>query len=244
MPAKPDLFTSVYPDERLHPQFKTLRDSDLHEGSRTMFREVYANFHDPDGNFIEQFQTTGFDQRTFELYLFAVFKEAGLEIDRSHDRPDFMLTKDGVTVCVEAVTANHAPALGFQPYEPNSVERTAEEMAAYLRNEVPIRFGSPLFSKLKKEYWKLPHVAGKPLIIAVETFHGPGSLDLTYSELAQYLYGQTEHWHHDADGNLVITPQAIDFHRLGAKGNPLWVLLAAGRRAHIGRAVQQQRNWR
>jgi hypothetical protein len=33
-------------------------------------------YEDPDGNFIEQFQTTGFDARLWELYLFAMFCEA------------------------------------------------------------------------------------------------------------------------------------------------------------------------
>lgn len=47
-----------------------------------------------DGNFAEQFQTTGFDSRTFELYLFALFREQGWTVDRSASRPDFRLTKE------------------------------------------------------------------------------------------------------------------------------------------------------
>ena len=31
-------------------------------------------------------------------------------------------------------------------------------------NAMPLRFGSALFSKLKKKYWELPHVAGNPLV--------------------------------------------------------------------------------
>lgn len=125
-----------------------------------MLREVYADFNDPDGNFIEQFQTTGFDQRTFELYLFAAFKQAGLAIDRRHGRPDFSLSKDGFTICVEAVTANSAS--GPKPYSPVPQPRTSDQVADYLQNEVPIRLGSPLFSKLSKRYWELAHVASNP----------------------------------------------------------------------------------
>jgi hypothetical protein len=130
MSLKPDLLTTVYPDVKLHPQFKYVRDSPLHESARAMLREVFADFSDPDGNFIEQFQTTGFDQRTFELYLFAIFKHEGFTIDRRHSRPDFLLNKNGVTICVEAVTAN--PASGPRPYSPVPQPRTSDERDDYL----------------------------------------------------------------------------------------------------------------
>lgn len=218
MRPKPDLLTAVYPDAKLHDQFKLVRDSPLYESARAMLREVFADFHDPDGNFIEQFQTTGFDQRTFELYLFAVFKQAAFAIDRSHGRPDFLLNKDGTVICVEAVTAN--PAAGPKPYSPVPQPRTLDEFADYLRNEIPIRLGSPLFSKLRQRYWELPHVAGKPIVFAIENFHGEGSLGVGYSQLANYLYGQREHWYHDEEGSLIITLEPIDAHRLGAKEIP------------------------
>jgi len=41
-------------------------------------------YEDVDGNFIEQFQTTGFDARIWELYLFAAFRELLYAIDRTH----------------------------------------------------------------------------------------------------------------------------------------------------------------
>lgn len=80
--------------------------------------DVAANMTDPDGNLVEQFQTHGFDSRTFEIYLTAFFAEAGHEIDLSHDRPDFLISRDGITAAVEAVTANPKPGPEYQPYEP------------------------------------------------------------------------------------------------------------------------------
>ena len=85
--------------------------------SRAALREVAATMHDPDGNFVQQFQTPGFDARTFELYLQALFTEAGYNIDRSHDRPDFLIMRDNLNVAVEAVTANPPPQQDYQPYE-------------------------------------------------------------------------------------------------------------------------------
>jgi hypothetical protein len=49
-----------------------------------MLREVYAEFPDPDGNFVEQFQTSGLDARTFELFLFAMFKDLDAHCHRLH----------------------------------------------------------------------------------------------------------------------------------------------------------------
>ena len=57
----------------LHPQFVHLRELEAYGPARGVLREVEASFEDPDGNFVEQFQTTGFDARTFELFLFSMF---------------------------------------------------------------------------------------------------------------------------------------------------------------------------
>jgi hypothetical protein len=184
-----------------------------------MMREIYADFDDPDGNFLEQFQTTGFDARTFELYLFALFREQGWAVDRSHPQPDFCLKKSNVDIFVEATTANQ-PGPGIKPYTLATPERPTAELQAYLANEVPIRLGSPLFSKLQKRYWELPHVACHPLIFAIESFHGAGSLSHTSSSLASYLFGIKQHWYHDNKGNLIITPDQIASHRIPGKEIP------------------------
>lgn len=141
---------------------------------------------DPDGNFAEQFQTHGFDSRTFEIYLQALFVEAGHVVDRSHDRPDFLISKDGLTVAVEAVTADPPPNKDYTPYVPiyRDPPKSPSEAINYFRNEVAIKFGSPLYRKLKKEYWKLAHVAGKPLIIPIESFHGEASLTISSTNLS------------------------------------------------------------
>jgi hypothetical protein len=64
---------------------------------------------DRDGNFVQQFQSDGFDARTWELYLFAVFHSLSFAIDQGHPQPDFLLEGRGVQWAVEATTANRAP---------------------------------------------------------------------------------------------------------------------------------------
>jgi len=215
-----NLFEPLRPNAELHPQFRTLRDSPLHEPARGMLRELQAKFDDPDGNFVEQFQTTGFDSRTFELFLFSMFGESGHIIDRTRRRPDFLLHKSGITAAVEAVTANPSRLNAMVPYQAIPPFDNREQVGIHVPDEVAVRFGSPLFSKLSQKYWELPHVTGRPLVIAIEAFYKPGSLMLSSSSLSQYLFGSSQHWYHDAEGKLIISEQPIEAHRLGAKEIP------------------------
>lgn len=208
-----DLFQRLGAETTLHPQFILTRDAPSMGPARAVLRDVAAAMDDPDGNFVQQFQTHGFDARTFELYLQALFTEAGHAIDRSHDRPDFLISRDGLTVAVEAVTANPPPRPDYQPYElyPQVGPANAEEAMRFLKHEVAIKIGSPLYSKLQKKYWDLPHVAGRPFVIALENFHG-GGLNMSANSVSQYLYGiDHRHWFDDG-GNLVVEGDAIIRH--------------------------------
>lgn len=216
-----DLFADLgRPEDQLHPQFRTLLHAIRYEPARRQMREIQAAFDDPDGNFVEQFQTTGFDSRTFEYFLFAMLTEAGHAIDRSNPRPDFLITKGGITAAVEAVTASVPTNDGIQPYNALPKNQTLDERLAYMRESLPIRLGSPLFTKLQQHYWLEPHVAGRPLVIAIEDFHEPGSLSTSSSALSRYLFGSEQHWYHDEEGKLVISEHAVQTHQAGAKRIP------------------------
>lgn len=215
-----DLFQKARPDAALHEQYLRTRDDALLGPARALLTDVAAGMNDPDGNFVEQFQTHGFDARTFEIYLHALFSAEGFDIDRTHDRPDFLLTRDGRTVAVEAVTANPTPSKTIRPYEifPADGPRTPAEAVRFLKHEIAIRLGSPLYSKLQKKYWALPHVAGKPLILAIQNFHA-GGLQLSASSLSQYLFGVDHGYRFDDAGNLVVEATAVATHR-GSKTIP------------------------
>lgn len=215
-----DLFKTGRPDAALHPQFLKVRDDPSLAPARAVLLEIAAGMDDPDGNFIEQFQTHGFDARTLEVYLQALFLEAGHNINRSFDRPDFLLSKDGLEVAVEAVTANPTPSKEYQPYQPNpsEVPRSRDDAIQLLKHEIAIKLGSPLYSKLKKRYWELPHVAGKPFVIAIQSFHS-GGLSMSATSLSRYLYGLDHSFHFDDEGSLVVTSKAIDSHT-GSKTIP------------------------
>ncbi len=216
-----DLFADLgKPKDSLHPQFFTLRDAPSYSPARGQLRELQSIFSDPDGNFVEQFQTTGFDARTFELFLFAMFIESGHQIDRRQPRPDFLISRDNLTVAVEAVTASEPANDGIQPYFAIPQLQTQQERIEYMQNNLPIRLGSPLFSKLRKRYWLDETVKGRPFVIAIQDFHGPGSLANTSSTLSRYLFGIDHNWFHDEDGKLIINESTVDFHQIGTKKIP------------------------
>lgn len=211
-----DFFTLSRPRERLNADFLTLAEGPGYGAARRVIEPMMRWYEDADGNFIEQFQTTGFDQRIWELYLFATFVEMGYEQDRREAVPDYSLRGPFGEIAVEAVTVGPSPAGRMDP----PALDTSEGQQAYLREYMPIKFGSALYSKLNKRYWEKENVAGKPLIFAIEDFSSPGSMVRTRSALDLYLYGYDHDWAREIDGKLVITPRRVETHTWGEKVIP------------------------
>ena len=79
-----DFFTPLKPEASLNPDFVGLSTLEGYSPARQVIEPRMRWHEDPDGNFVEQFQTTGFDARMWELYLFATLAEAGYPLNRSH----------------------------------------------------------------------------------------------------------------------------------------------------------------
>jgi len=215
-----DLFRLVVAAERVHPHFSRLANAPHYLSARGLINAMMPYYVDVDGNFVEQFQSVGFDARVWELYLYNYLVEEKLFLDRSAPRPDFMASKYGKKVAIEAVTVgrqldNLATLFGGL----NNI-LNAQDVRRISVDEMPIRFGSPLYSKLCKQYWNLKHVRGNPLVFAIADFHADLSMTWSSTSLINYLYGVRHEHHFDKDGNLIITPQAIVRHELGAKEIP------------------------
>jgi len=215
-----DLFTPVVPAGKQHPYFVRLCSDSALLPARSIIKEMMPHYIDVDGNFVEQFQSTGFDSRVWELYLYNYFAEEELFIERKHSSPDFIVKKYGEVVAIEAVI------VGRKNYNPPKYFKTMPQlmppkdiMEAH-KNELPIKFGSPLYTKLKKEYWKLPHVEGKPLVFAIADFHDDQSMVWSSTALITYLYGVRHDFYYDRNNQLVITPIEIGSHKLGEKEIP------------------------
>jgi len=216
-----NFFTPVVPIESMHPSFAKLRQTEEFAPARRQIAEIMPHFVDVDGNFVEQFQTSGFDARLWELYLYSYLVEEQLLLNREHDRPDFLVTKYGKSVAIEATIVGRRPDKPVTYFKTTSALPEDEaEVRRRHEHEIPIRFGSPLFSKLQKRYWELDHVRALPLIFAIADFHDDQSMLWTSTALINYLYGVRHDFAFDECGKLVITPLKIDTHKVGAKEIP------------------------
>lgn len=133
-----DIFTPVKVEEKLHPYFRILSKEPSHVAARGIIREMMPHYVDIDGNFIEQFQSTGFDARVWELYLNAYLVEEGLFFDRAHYAPDFIVQKYGHTVAIEATIVGRKGGLIELDFN-RFPEMTQEQILERTRNEMPIK---------------------------------------------------------------------------------------------------------
>lgn len=209
--APVDFFTPVVAQDQRHMGFRALTERETYSPAKGIIEPMMRWYEDVDGNFVEQFQSTGFDARIWELYLFATLVELGFILDRSKPAPDFVAHSPFGSMAVEAVTVNPSQDENGQPQAPPPTT-TDQEKIAYLQEFMPIKFGSSLFSKLKKKYWEKEHTKGLPLVFAIQDFSSSGSLVFTRSALADYLYGYRHDWKHDDSGKLIITPRKIERH--------------------------------
>ncbi len=125
-----DFFEPVHAAERLNPDFRTVMMAEEFAPARSVIEPMMRWHEDVDGNFIEQFQSTAFDQRIWELYLFAMLTEAGFAFDSSNAAPDFDARGLHGRVLIEAVTVG--PTRNGGDVIPPPPRDTPEQAAAYL----------------------------------------------------------------------------------------------------------------
>ncbi len=196
------------PSIRHNPTFNTLISEERYSPARDLIAAMMRFHEDADGNFIEQFQTTGFDPRLWELYLFATFNELGYGRDATGATPDFLLSGLLGRIAIEATTAN-PPGVGA-PAPPNP--STPEEFTTYLRDYIPIKIARALTRKLNKRppYWDTEGLCGVPFLLAIQDFHGPGTMRMVAPATTEYVFDVR---HSLVDGKRKI--ERITEHRFG-----------------------------
>ncbi len=218
-----DLFTPIVPTENLHVYFSRLISDSAFTPAREIIGNMMPHFVDIDGNFVEQFQTSGFDARLWELCVYAYLREEELFLDRKYNAPDFVVKKYGKTVAIEAVIVGRKPnnpPRYFKVFKEMLFQKLPDDILEEHQNSMPIKFGSPLFSKLQKKYWELPHVKGNSIVFAIADFHDDQSMLWSSTALINYLYGVKHDFYFDNYNQLVITPIKIGLHRVDNKEIP------------------------
>lgn len=216
-----DLFRHIEPEEKLDKDFLLVDDYKGFEPAKHLIEEIANEMNDKDGNFIQQFQTTGFDARLWELFLFSLFKENDFEIIDDCDRPDFHLRKGTTDLFVEASVSNEkADDIYTKEFIKEALKLQDIEIQNELIDYYVIRMGSVLFSKLNKKYWELDWVAGKPLTIAITPFHNYIADFLPDSKIIEYLYGISHKTEIRESGLELKEVQKLNTHRYKSKEIP------------------------
>lgn len=187
------LFDPVVESARLHPAFAQISSAPMSQGTRRMMDEAFRRLPTREPHFVEQFQTTGFDQRVWELALFASLEDMGFGVDMEGAAPDFCCATGDATFFIEATTANASMVEGRRIDPPRTFEEfrvRLEDAVDVDRDEVAIRMGSALFSKAQRHYHDLEHVRGHPFVLAIEPFFDVGALWRSETALIRYLYGR------------------------------------------------------
>lgn len=214
-------FHIVVPREKLSKSYAHILDHPGFSAARRMIDEIWQHHEDIDGNFLEQMQTSGFDARIWELYLFAALRESNAVVSRPKPAPDFHANWGNAEAFIEAViVANSGAMAGTQEATLASSPTSPKDIHRLTKDYMPIRYGSPLFTKLQKRYWERPHVIGKPLVFAIADFHAKLSMTWSSTALLRYLYGVSHQFHYGENGKLVISPLRVETHEIGGKTVP------------------------
>jgi hypothetical protein len=216
-----DIFQGITKESEQNPQYQSLNTLKAFSPAKNILDEICKPLEDKDGNFVQQFQTTAFYQRLWEIFLHSFFVENNFEIINKKGRPDFQIQKNGVEIFVEACSSNPAVNDKFtNEFIEASIKAKDKESEQDLKDYYTIKIGSILFSKLTKKYWDLDWVKGKPFILAVMPSHNKLANFLPDYKVIEYLYGK---WFKAAlkeDGKIEGSSGIVTAHNYGQKKIP------------------------
>lgn len=192
-----DIFKDLnIPKEKLHTKYLIIRDSLSFSGEKSIINDWVNGFEDRDNKIVKEFQTS-YHSSFWEFYLFALFKEAGLEIDFSKPRPDFIIKKP-CQMYIEAVVAN------IKQNGINETHRTIEDIFSMIRpvyqqknfeleiRESITRYSNAILSKANKynDYKKDNHFdENNPYLIALSGYEQINYGNKFYYAMVAWAYG-------------------------------------------------------
>lgn len=177
-----DLFKIVDDEIKLEARFQFLISLPYLSSARGEINRIYNSWNGFDKDFAKQFQTTNYEARLWELYLFEFLNSHKFEISKSNqERPDFKIASSTETIYIECVTSNSTNG-DRSDLLLNTVNH--EDEVDFIS-----RIGSALYSKLSKKYYNLDWVKGKPLVFAIQPYHNSEAFNMNVYSVVKYLYG-------------------------------------------------------
>ncbi|MBB4120735.1 hypothetical protein [Martelella radicis] len=158
-----------------------------HHPAAWALNQLYLALPKPDRNWVSDCQTTNFHTRLWEAQLLASFREQGLLVEQPFESPDFRIENPlGGEAWVEAVTAN--PPVPYNHVNAPFADMPTDREEIFF-GAAALRFAKTIGNKLARRYDQLPHVFGKPFILAVADFQASGSMLWSREGLIGYLHG-------------------------------------------------------
>jgi len=186
-----DIYKKIVSEDKLNKKFKLLIESSLFDPAKNIIENICSLIDDQDGNFIKDFQSTGFDARLWEIYLFIFLLENQFQFIKDQNRPDFHVKKKEYDFFIEAsLSAEKIDEKYSEEFIKESIEKMDLDVQKDITDYYTIRLGSVLFSKLNKKYWELDWVKDKPLVFAITPSHNYLAKFLPDAKLMEYLYGR------------------------------------------------------
>jgi hypothetical protein len=184
-----DIFSPAVSEEKFHPQFRALLNSPFHGEARLLINALYQRMGKPSKVFIREFQTDHFHSHLFEIACFAYLESSGLKPSRDYSSPDFLASREGCHLAIEATTANPSENQYADISLAQMKEMSEEEFVKKVEVEFPRRMLSILKKKINHQYDQLPQCEGRALVLMVAPFFEPGSIFYTDESLVGCLYG-------------------------------------------------------
>ena len=213
--------TSSAANDQLDSHFIQLTQNPAYAPASRVFAELSPWLHPKDKHLEKEFQRQ-FDQRLWEIYLWAALKELMFDVEQL-EAPDFLCkwgNKSLFTIEATTVARSESGKLAQVPDVPKDQE-TLAEYSEYMA----MKFGSSLRNKLNKTppYWEKTKARGLPFVLAIADFHR--SEDDTWlpahpNMLSRYLYGYEALVTRDSDGRHQIQSEPIDKHKYLEKEIP------------------------
>lgn len=162
-----------------------------HRPAAWTLNQLYLALPQPDKNWASDLQTMNFHARLWEAQLLASLREQGLLVTQPHASPDFRIeNRFGSVAWIEAVTAN--PPVPYDHVNAPPSKMPTEPRESFF-GATARRFAKTLGNKLSRQYERLPHVAGRPFVIAIADFQAPRSMIWSRDGLLGYLFGEGAH---------------------------------------------------
>lgn len=208
-----DIFNHIVSEEKLSLTFRMLEKHPPLAPAKNLIEAIASEMNDNDGNFIQQFQTTGFNARIWEMFLFKFVQENGFKIIEKHNRPDFNIEKDGIELFIEASLSTETGKDKFTwEYIREAMKTKDLDIQQEIIDYYVIRMGSVLYSKLQKKYWELEWVKEKPLVLAIAPSHHYLANFLPDAKIIEYLYGFSYEKESTEKGIVIRKMEKKDFH--------------------------------